>query len=106
MPLQGQGENTARLSLENRIHRLEHDEEVPMDAMRIVREASVASGENLSTISKALGKKRGYINAIMTRGSYPRVDTYVRILDACGFGVYVMPREDAPDGAMQVTLNE
>ena len=77
-----------------------------MRAMEVVKQASVKSGVNLSTISKTIGKSRGYVNAIITRGSEPQINTLVRLLNACNYGVYVIEKQCAPIDAMEITTDE
>ena len=78
-----------------------------MRAMDIVKQASIKSGVTYATISKTLGKNRGYVNNIQTRGSKPQIDTFVRMLNACNYGVYVIDNnEDIPTNAIRVTYDE
>jgi len=77
-----------------------------MRAMETVKQASINSGVNLATISKTVGKCRGYVNAIITRNSEPRIDTLVRLLNACNYGVYVIEKQHAPSDVMEITVDE
>ena len=76
-----------------------------MRSMQAVKEIANKRQLNLLKISKLLGKKRGYVNAIITRGSEPRIDTYIKILDVCNYGLYAIPIEDAPLDAIQITID-
>ena len=78
-----------------------------MRAMDIIKKVSIESEVNYATISKRLGKTRGYVNAIASRGSEPQIDTFVRMLEACNYGVYVIDNnEEIPTSALRVTYDE
>ena len=76
-----------------------------MKSMQAVKQIALKRELNLLKISKMLGKKRGYLNSIISRGSEPRIDTYVKILDTCNYGLYAIPYEDAPINAIQITVD-
>lgn len=44
-------------------------------------------------VSRALGKSRLYLSALISRGSYPRTDALVQIAQACGYKVELV-RDD------------
>ena len=74
-----------------------------MEAMEALRIAAQNSGVALGNIGLSMGKSRQYVNAIMTKGNTPRTDTLARMLDVCGYGLYAIPYEQAPEGALRIT---
>lgn len=77
-----------------------------MDAMETVRIAAQNKGISLGNIGVELGKSRQYVNAIITKGNTPRADTLSNMLGVCGYGLYAMPLDDAPMGALRITPSE
>jgi hypothetical protein len=45
------------------------------------------SDKGVVGVSQALGKSKMYLSALISRGSFPRTDTLVRIAYACGYAV-------------------
>lgn len=45
------------------------------------------SEQSISEVSQAIGHRRPYISNLLSRGSVPRVDTLIKIANACGFNV-------------------
>ena len=77
-----------------------------MDALKAIKQAAYESGENLSTISKRVSNTRGYMNSILTRGSMPRIDTYVRIMNAAGYRLYAIEDSYMPETGIEITIDE
>lgn len=74
-----------------------------MYAIDVVKEAANNSGVSLASIGRALGVADNYIAKSANRGSTPQCDTMARMLDACGYGLYAIPYEQAPKNALQIT---
>lgn len=52
------------------------------------------SGQGVVGASRALGKSRMYLSALISRGSYPRTDTLVQIAQACGYTVELVSGDE------------
>ena len=76
-----------------------------MYAMDVLKAVAVKTNMSLYRISVDIGKTRQYANSIISRGSIPRCDTMAKMLEVCGYGLYAMPYEDAPNDALQITAD-
>jgi len=45
------------------------------------------SGKPAVAVSREMGMSQNYVTNIITRGSIPRLDTFARICEACGYEV-------------------
>jgi len=43
-------------------------------------------------ISESLGKRRNYVNTIMTKATVPQTDTFAKIADSCGWDLLARNR--------------
>ena len=77
-----------------------------MNALEAIKFVAYETGTNLSQLSKTLGKHRAYLNATITRGSMPKIDTFIKVLYACGYGVIVKPINEIKDDEIQITIDE
>ena len=77
-----------------------------MEPMRAIVELSDRTGITRVKASKAMGKTDAYIANAVAKGSRPRVDVYARMVEAFGYGLYLMPPEDAPESAIRVDASE
>lgn len=57
-----------------------------MHARNAVKEMVEASGKTTSAVSKAMGSD-SYVAMTISRGSVPKLDTFVKIAQAAGFEV-------------------
>lgn len=64
-----------------------------MNITEAIKHMCDQSGQGVVGTSKALGKSRMYLSALISRGSYPRTDTLVQIAQACGYKVELV-RDD------------
>lgn len=58
-----------------------------MQITEAIKHMCEQSGKGVVGASRALGKSRMYLSALISRGSYPRTDTLVQIAQACGYTV-------------------
>lgn len=58
-----------------------------MDTRNLIQTMMDASGMTAAELSRALGKRPGYIAALFSQGSVPRLDTFLRMAEAMGFEV-------------------
>lgn len=72
------------------------------DAIRMMMEAS---GISAGDLSRALGRSRGYITALLAHGGSPRVDTLAAIAEICGYSLELtFVENDCP--RQRITLYE
>ena len=64
------------------------------------------SGVSMQTLSVELGNARNHIANAKSRGSVPSVSNAAKMLETCGFGLYVMPIDKAPKDAIQITYED
>jgi hypothetical protein len=57
-------------------------------------------------LSLKMGHTSTYITSSKSRGSLPKVDTAVKILDACDFALCAIPKESIPDCAIVIERPE
>ena len=50
-----------------------------------IRHMCEATGGGTVTVSKAMGKTRSYLSALLSRGTVPKADTLAQIAQACGY---------------------
>ncbi len=74
-----------------------------MYAMDVLKQAAKDKGIPLGHIGVSMGKARTYVNTTISKGTTPQADTLARMLDACGYGLYAMPKDKAPKDALQIT---
>lgn len=60
------------------------------------------NGMTFERLSWKLGHSASYIGGSKSRGSLPRIDNAARIIDACGYTLCVVPKDNVPDGAMTI----
>ena len=58
-----------------------------MDTKELIQAMMEASGMTAAELSRALGKNPGYVAALLSQGSVPRLDTFLRMAEAMGFKV-------------------
>lgn len=74
-----------------------------MRAVDVVKLVSKRTNTPLMRISERMGKTPSYVSAAVSKGVDMHVSTFAEMLDACGYGLYAMPKDDAPEDAVQVT---
>jgi hypothetical protein len=74
-----------------------------MRAVDVVKLVSNRTDTPLMRISERMGKTPSYASAAVSKGGDMHVSTFVKMLDACGYGLYAMPKDDAPEGVIQLT---
>lgn len=74
-----------------------------MRAIDVVKLMSKRTDTPLMRISERMGKTPSYVSAAVSKGGDMHVSTFVEMLDACGYGLYAMPKDDATEDAVQVT---
>ena len=66
-----------------------------MDSLEALRLMVEASGKSQRLISTEIGRHPTYLASLLHSGSYPQIDTFVSIANACGCEVIVrLPTED------------
>lgn len=75
-----------------------------MYAMDALKEAAKRQGIPTTHIGRKMGLSDNYVSKISSRGSTPQCDTMARMLDVCGYGLYCIPLDDAPNDAIQITF--
>lgn len=67
---------------------------------------SVSRKEQLSytAIAELLGKSRGYITTVVSRKTEPRTDNAASMLDACGWVLAALPKDDVPESALVIDV--
>lgn len=77
-----------------------------MKAQEAVRKIIANSGKSQAGVSKAMGKTRNYVNAIVTQadstGGTLGCETLAGIASACGYSLAVMPAGDVPSSALVI----
>lgn len=77
-----------------------------MKAQEAVREIIANSGISQAGVSKAMGKTRNYVNAIVTQadstGGTLGCETLAGIAGVCGYSLAVMPAADVPSSALVI----
>lgn len=68
----------------------------------VVREAASRSGLPLAQVSLRMGKADSYVNAAISRGSLPRIDTAAAMLSACGWSLCAVPSDEVPPSALVI----
>lgn len=76
-----------------------------MKPMYIVKLVSGKTNTPLSRISAKMGKSDSYVSVAISKDRDPSACVLSKMLDACGYGLYAMPKDDAPEGAIPVTDN-
>lgn len=56
----------------------------------------------LEKLSLGMGHTAGYVTRQKSRGSLPRIDTAIKILDACGYELCAVPKGEAPENAIMI----
>ncbi len=74
-----------------------------MYAINALKEAAKRQGIPTTHIGRKLGLSENYVANIANRGSVPQCDTMARMLDVCGYGLYCLPLDDAPNDAIRIT---
>lgn len=79
-----------------------------MNITEAIKHMCDQSGQGVVGTSKALGKSRLYLSALISRGSYPRTDTLIQIAQACGYRVELVRGDERieiePDSSPRVTI--
>lgn len=65
----------------------------------IVYEIARNDGLSIERLSLKLGRGPNYVGGAKNRGSLPKVDNAAMIVDACGYALCVVPKDEVPDGA-------
>ncbi len=77
-----------------------------MKAQDAIKEVVTASGKSQAGVSKAVGKTRNYVNALVAQadatGGTLGCDTVAGIADACGYSLAVIPHADVPGSALVI----
>ena len=58
-----------------------------MDARELIQSMMAESGMGSGELSRAMGKTSGFVSATLSRGSVPRLDTFVEMAEAMGYRV-------------------
>lgn len=74
-----------------------------MDALSVLKTVANETNTPITHIGIAMGHKRTYANTVISKGAIPRCDTMARMLNVCGYGLYAMPMDTAPQDAIQIT---
>ncbi len=62
------------------------------DAMRAMIEASGKSGRQ---VAREIGRSESFVSSTLAQGVCPRADTLVRVADACGYKIVILPNDVA-----------
>lgn len=76
-----------------------------LEAYEALREAANRAGIPLYKIGRALGKPDAYVNSAISRGSVPRCDTMAKMSDVVGYDLALVPKGEAPDSALLISVN-
>lgn len=63
-----------------------------MNAKEATAKMVDATGRSMREISAELGKHGNYIADFIRKSNSPRVDTFSRIADVCGYDLILLPR--------------
>ncbi len=74
-----------------------------MDALEAIKNVSISSGKTYATISKSLGKNRGYINTMYTNDTIPNTETLISILGVCDYALCAIPKEKITDDMLVIS---
>ena len=58
-----------------------------METKELIQAMMGASGMTAAELSRALGKNPGYIAALFSQGSVPRLDTFLRMAEIMGYEI-------------------
>lgn len=73
-----------------------------MKPLPAIESAAKREGVKLTDIGPAMGKAASYFNSCKSQSRTPAADNYARMAEAVGYGLYLMPPEDAPESAIRV----
>lgn len=77
----------------------------PMEFYDAVYHAAWKKGITIEKLSLSLGHASNYIVSGKSRNSLPRIDTAVKILDACNYSLYAVPKDEKmPEEAILITI--
>ena len=65
-----------------------------MQADKVLREIIAREGLSPTRVSVEMGHARNYINTFYSTKRMPQVDTMAAILDACGYDLQAISRDD------------
>ncbi len=68
-----------------------------MDAKTAIQRMVVSSGKTPSELASSIGKGRTYVYTVLNQESVPRLDTFARLVRACGYRL-VLETEDGSRG--------
>jgi len=75
-----------------------------MDASEALRRMIRMSGKSNRQISREIGKADSFVSASLAQGVRPRIDTFARIAEACGYEVLVRSADDSFSLTPQVAV--
>ena len=65
-----------------------------MNANDAIRTMIAHSGKSGRQIARDMGRSPTFVSATLAQGNAPRMDTFSRIAQACGYRVVVMPTDN------------
>ena len=71
-----------------------------MKFYQVLRNISRKETLSYTAIAEMLGRSSGYITTIVSRKTEPRTDNAATILEACGWQLVAIPKQDVPESAI------
>jgi IS30 family transposase len=75
-----------------------------MDPTEALKRMVALSGKSNREISRDLGRAESFVSATLARGARPRIDTYARMAEVCGYELVLRSKEDVISLTPQVEL--
>ena len=73
-----------------------------MKATDTVRLAAKRAGLGTTELCSRIGRSGSYLAATASRGSTPKANNLAEMLEACGYALCAVPKEDVPESAIVI----
>ena len=76
-----------------------------MGFYEVLEQCGNNAGISMQQLGVAMGRHKTYVAGAKSRGSVPSVHNAASMLDICGYGLYAIPKSEAPKDALQITID-